>query len=230
MSANDVEAVSAEEEVEETMAEYERYHELSRQAAARAAPSAPRILYPKYVPKEEIERRHCTPKEVKVDDRKVRPDGSIYVKLSCPKRGGATRERLFTAPEVQCYMSNVALEREPGKETEPCNKVTAALACADHLTPTLAEQVSSVDVTRHEADVCLKKMLAKGEVSAEYHWTKYRKFPQPPPNISDEELHDLRLGQFFAGEPIYQITSEARDMYEAKLAREEAPQTEKRED
>ncbi len=205
------------------MDEYRRYRDLMSQEKARAMIMPAKITHPKFVPKHEIERVHCNPDEVKVHERVYSPDGGLYVKLQCTKRNGATRERSFSKEQMQCYFNTVALEKasREGKDPHECDKVKAALVCADDITPTLTEQLSGTDVTRKEANECLLNMLRKGELSAEYHWQKFGVFPPVPPRVTEKQLHDMRLGQYFAGEPIYATTTGSRESMEFELAEKE---------
>jgi len=187
----------------------QEYQRKVAEARARERPSMPSAMARPHVVATEIERAYCKPSEVEVDENVVTPEGAKYVRLSCPKHGGATRKRTFTADEMKCYFDTV--EKLDG---EGCEKVDAAVYCANHITPTLVEQFTGGDVKRDEASKCLLERLDKGEVSAEYTWKKYRHFPLRAPRISDKQLHDKRLGEYFAGEPIYTVTPEKKEKME----------------
>jgi hypothetical protein len=188
------------------MEKRQEYRRKVREARARERPPMPSAVTPPYVVATEIERAYCKPEEVEVRKSTVTPEGAKYVQLTCPKRGGATRERTFTADELKCYFDTV--EKMDGTG---CQKVDAALVCADHVTSTLTEQLTGGDVSRGEASKCLLEDLDKGEASAEYTWTKYKRFPLRTPRISSKQLHDKRLGEYFAGEPIYTATPEKKE-------------------
>jgi hypothetical protein len=187
------------------------YKRKAEEARARVRPRMPPAVAPVFVPMREIERAYCKPEEVKVDENLVTPEGATFVQLTCPKRGGATRERVFTRDETMCYFDALAKKEKPSE----CEKVDVALRCADYLTPTLTEQFTQEDVDREGANRCLIEKLDKNEVGAEHHWKEYRKFPSQPPRVTAKQLHDTRLGQYFAGEPIYSATPKTKEKVES---------------
>lgn len=199
------------------MKEFQEYQKKITEARARAAPPMPpAVAPPVFTAFGEIERKACKLEEVKAIKRTVTPDGAIYVQLECP--GGATRERVFTEPQARCYYDVLAAKKVvEKKEAEPCEKVKTALYCTNSLTPTLTEQFTGKDVKREEAHACLDEMLKRDEVSAEHTWKKYRTFPPRPPRVTPKQLHDQRLGQYFAGEPIHSVTPETGEKWEKEV-------------
>ncbi|OYD16921.1 hypothetical protein CH330_01245 [candidate division WOR-3 bacterium JGI_Cruoil_03_51_56] len=210
------------QKVKETLEEYKTYQKRLSEARGRPYPGLmPSRVTPKVFTRfTEIEKKFCKPAEVVVEEATVHPEGDVCVQLKCP--GGATRKRCFSADQAKCYFDCAATEKiVAGKEPSAKDKTKCALVCANSMTPTLTEQFTGEDVKREPAAKVLDEMMKEGDVSAEQYWEKYHIFPPKPPRITDEQLYESRVGKYFAGEPIHEVTPKGQEKWSKELAEKE---------